>query len=255
MVRAYVGSFLSLAGLSCGLTWLYLGMRSVMEVGGACAEGGPYEIAQPCPEGVPLLMLGGIFGGLICLGLFLWFSSRLGGEYGSLSAYAWCALFLSLGWNFAEFGLDAPGEDDGLVWSWLFCAVLFFAMGGLPLVFGLAKPSTLKKLLWPADPDPLKGDARPVPIGAAVGESLTLGGKIKLPSRSRDSGATFRPGAPGYDGPAPAAAVSRRGKGGRDRPDEGEDVVDQLERLAALRDRGALDREEYERAKRAVLDG
>jgi hypothetical protein len=38
-------------------------------------------------------------------------------------------------------------------------------------------------------------------------------------------------------------------------PDSGDDVVAQLERLAALRDRGALDAAEYERAKKAVLDG
>ena len=59
MVRAYIGSFLSLAGAACGLTWLYLGMRRVMEVGGACADGGPYVSAQPCPEGVPFLIIGG----------------------------------------------------------------------------------------------------------------------------------------------------------------------------------------------------
>jgi hypothetical protein len=36
---------------------------------------------------------------------------------------------------------------------------------------------------------------------------------------------------------------------------DGDDVVDQLERLTALRDRGAIDAEEFERAKKAVLDG
>ncbi|HEV2815152.1 MAG TPA: SHOCT domain-containing protein [Solirubrobacteraceae bacterium] len=216
MVRAYVGSFLSLAGLACGLTWLYLGMRSVMEIGGACAEGGPYVIAQPCPDGVPFFMVGGIFGGLICVGLFVWASSGLGGSYGTLAAFAWPALFLSLGWNFAEFAVDPPGEEQGLVWGWLICAVVFFAMGGLPLL-GLARPSNLKKMLWPADPDPFAAVAAPVvPIGRAFGESLTLA-------------------SPG---------VSQDG-----------DVVAQLERLAALRDRGALDPDEYEQAKKAVLDG
>jgi hypothetical protein len=220
MIRAYVGSFVSLAGLACGLTWLYLGMRSVMEIGGACAEGGPYEIAQPCPDGVPALMVGGIFGGVICLGLFLWFSSRLGGSYSGLAAFAWPALFLSLGWNFLEYGLDPPGEDDGLVWGWLFCAVVFFGMGGLPLL-ALARPSSLRKLLWPPDPDPFDRSVRPAPIGIPLGESLTLDDPVHVPTT------------PSGDG----------------------DVVAQLERLAALRDRGAIDAAEYERAKRAVLDG
>ena len=249
MIRAYVGSFLSLAGLACGLTWVYLGMRSVMEVGGACAEGGPYEIAQPCPEGVPVLMLGGIFGGLISLGLYVWFASKLGGGYAGLAGFAWSALFLSLGWNFFEFGIDPPGEDDGLVWGWLVCAVLFFLMGGFPL-FLLATPSNLRKLLWPPDPDPLQGGARPEPIGVPGGESLTLGREYRSPPRPRDTGATFRPGAAGYDGPRPPVAAGTKTAG----PKSG-DVVGQLERLAALRDRGAIDAEEYERAKKAVLDG
>ena len=222
MIRAYVGSFLSLAGLACGLTWLYLGMRSVMEVGGACADGGPYVSAQPCPEGVPLAMVGGIFGGLICLGLFIWFSSRLGGSYGTLAAWAWPALFLSLGWNFLEFGLDAPRDDSGLVWGWLFCAGLFFLMGGLPLI-ALASPTALRSTLWPraGEPEPSRSVLPGIP-----GASLPL--RASRPVRT----------------PAPAVAV----------PGDG-DVVARLERLAALRDRGALDAVQYEQAKREVLDG
>ena len=218
MIRAYVGAFLSLAGLACGLTWLYLGMRSVMEIGGACADGGPYVSAQPCPEGAPLAMLGGIFGGLACLGLFLWFASRLGGSYGTLAMWAWPALFLSLGWNFLEFGLDPPGEDAGLVWGWLFCAVLFFLMGGLPLL-GLATPKALRSMLWPPDPDPFAA-ARPAAVGVPLGASLGLGGSSRAGASADDA-----------------------------------DVVARLERLAALRDRGALDATGYERAKKAVLDG
>jgi hypothetical protein len=52
VLRAWVGTFLSLAGVACGLTWLYLGMRSVMEIGGACASGGPYEVAHGRRDGV-----------------------------------------------------------------------------------------------------------------------------------------------------------------------------------------------------------
>ena len=153
MIRANIGSFLSLAGVTIGLTWLYLGMREVMEIGGACAEGGPYVVAQPCPDGVPLLIVGGILGGLVCLGLFLWFSSRLGGSYAALAALAWPALFLSLGWNFFEFAFDARGAEEGVVWGWLVCGVLFALMGGVPLLWFL-KPSNLMSVLWPPDRDP-----------------------------------------------------------------------------------------------------
>ena len=43
--------FVSLAGVAAGLTALFLGMRRVMEIGGFCAEGGPFVIQHPCPEG------------------------------------------------------------------------------------------------------------------------------------------------------------------------------------------------------------
>jgi hypothetical protein len=247
VLRAYVGTFLSLAAFCCALTWLYLGMRSVMEIGGSCASGGPYEIAQPCPEGVPLLMLGGIFGGLITLALFVMFSSRLGGDYAGLGAYAWPALFLSLGWNFFEFGFDPPGQE-GVVWGWLFCGVLFFLMGGLPLL-AIAKPSSLRKTFWPADaPRDAFGKTAAPAASLATAVAAPLGASLKL--RRRD-GAVGRPGAPGYEGGARVVPASASVAA----PPDGDGVVDQLERLAALRDRGAIDDEEFERAKRAVLGG
>lgn len=52
----------------------------------------------------------------------------------SFLAFAWPALFLSLGWNFLEFGLNPPGPESGLVWGWLICAIVFGLMGGLPLL-------------------------------------------------------------------------------------------------------------------------
>jgi hypothetical protein len=218
MIRAYLGTFLSLAGVTVGLTWLYLGMRSVMEIGGACADGGPYVSAQPCPEGVAFFMVGGIFGGLICLGLFLWSASRLGGSYASLAGLAWPALFLSLGWNFLDFGFDPPEPDEGPVWGWVVCGVLFALMGGIPLLYFL-KPSNLMGILWPPDPDPRQAARPRPPIGVPLGASLRLPVKPPPPEPEED------------------------------------DVVGQLERLASLHRSGALDEDEYEQAKKAVLDG
>ena len=126
LVARSVLTFVSLAGVAAALTWLFLGMRAVMQVGGSCASGGPYEIATPCPQGVPLVMVGGIFGGLICLAVYAVKGLPFGPR---LTLLAWPALFLSLGWNFFEFGLKAPG----LSYSWLFCGVLFAVMGGAPL--------------------------------------------------------------------------------------------------------------------------
>jgi hypothetical protein len=125
-IRSVV-TFVSLAGVATALTWLFLGMRAVMRVGGSCGSGGPYQIATPCPQGVPFVMLFGIFGGIAFLTLYgikgLPFGPRL-------ALLAWPALFLSLGWNFFEFGVATPGLELG----WLFCAVVFGIMGGAPLL-------------------------------------------------------------------------------------------------------------------------
>ncbi len=40
----------AVAGLTACITLLDLGMRAVMDLGGACADGGPYVSAQPCPD-------------------------------------------------------------------------------------------------------------------------------------------------------------------------------------------------------------
>ena len=130
-LRASIGVAITLAGVAVGMTSLYLGMRSVMEIGGACAEGGPFVPVRPCPQGVPVLIIGGIWGGLVFVGAYLWQTFKH--QVPSLVGFAWPALFLSLGWNFLEFGVDPPG-DGGLVWGWLVCAVLFILMGGLPLL-------------------------------------------------------------------------------------------------------------------------
>jgi hypothetical protein len=76
-------------------------------------------------------MIGSIFLGLGFLALYA--VSAIGPN---LTLLAWPALFLSLGWNFLEYGVDPPGTG-GVAVGWLICAVVFFAMGGIPLVIGI----------------------------------------------------------------------------------------------------------------------
>jgi hypothetical protein len=205
LAKASLGFALGLAGSACAITLLFLAMRSVMEIGGSCASGGPYEVANPCPKGVGWIVPASIFGGLFFVGVAIAYGSRLGGDYATLGAFAWPALFLTLGWNFVEYGADPPGADDGPVVSWLFCAALFAVMGGLPLI-GLLRPTTLRKMLWPPDSDFVR---RP-------------------DARLRDARRDLTPSA---------------------------DIVDDLERLARLHREGALDADEYERAKERLLGG
>jgi hypothetical protein len=123
---------LSLAGVACALTLVFLAMRSVMNVGGFCAEGGPYEIHQHCPQGVPGVLIGSIWGGLILAGLYVVAAIRY--KVPNLAFLLWPALFLSLGWNFFEYAFDPPGDTSGIVGGWLVCGILFALMGGLPLI-------------------------------------------------------------------------------------------------------------------------
>lgn len=218
-IGAPVGVFVSLAGVSAALTILFLSMRSVMKIGGACASGQTaFEIVHPCPHGVPLLMLGAVWGGLLFAGLYAWQSFRNGVP--SLVALLWPALFLSLGWNFLQYGISPPG-DGGLVWGWLVCAVVFILMGGIPLVAIL--PGLLR--------GPREGGATAAsPWHFGLMPHTSLGAAASLLSSLRNATITS----------APAG---------------GKDVVGLLERLDALHRTGSLSDEEYERAKQEILKG
>lgn len=220
-VRAFVSVFSTLAGVSCGLTLLYLGMRAVMDIGGACASGGPYVPRVECPEGVPLLMMAGIWGGLIFVGLYLWATSKH--KVPTLVAFAWPALFLSIGWNFLDYGIDPPG-GEGLVWGWLVCAVLFALMGGLPLL-AMAKP--------------VMGQF------ARGGPDAPDAAKVVIPTRTKVRELRKQQfGVPPKE--APRSSTGQR---------KGESMVDALERLSSLHRSGALSDAEFEAAKQRVLRG
>jgi hypothetical protein len=107
----------------------------LLEIGGTCAGGGPFVGERPCPEGVPLAIAGGVLGALVCS----WINIRLAIKYsiGSMIILVgWPGLFLSLGYNFVEFGLN-PASGDGVVWLWLVCAGVLGLVGAAPLFAGL----------------------------------------------------------------------------------------------------------------------
>ena len=57
--------------VTAGLTVVFLSMRAVMDIGGYCASGGPYVIAQECPRGAAAMMPAGTSMG-VCLGLWMY---------------------------------------------------------------------------------------------------------------------------------------------------------------------------------------
>ncbi len=233
------------------LTLVYESMRAVMDVGGACASGGAYEIRQACPKGVGWIMPVGIFG-MFFAGIFTFLGVF---DEGGPRPYvfAWSALFLALGWNFLDYGFDKPG--GGTEVGWLICGFVFVAMGGAPLLF-LLSPRAARWSLWgpnsqraddylhPYKPPPLRAKT---PARAAATTSTPFAPPATAPS-------TWSP-VPGpalstvdLPDPVPDAVVPE------DEPStpKGE-VVEQLKTLADLRERGMLDEDEYEKAKHAVL--
>jgi hypothetical protein len=224
-------------GFTFCLTLLYLSMRSVMDVGGSCASGGPYQVQTACPEGVAWVTPVSIFVGIAsvgigCLGMF-----SKGGP--RPFAFAWSALFLALGWNFLEYGFDPPG--GGTSPSWLVCGVVFVAMGGIPLI-GLLSPAGARWSLWgPANDGPSDGP-RPYPrtrAGIAQVASTVTG--IVTPTPTPTAASAPAPTRASASAPTPGA------------PGEPDDVVARLERLADLHERGALDDAQFELAKNAIL--
>jgi hypothetical protein len=134
--------------VAVSLTWTYLVMRSVMNVGGACADGGPYVSAQPCPDGTAL-MAAGVPALLIFSMIGTVSASSVGAP--NLLVPMWGVLFGSLGWNFLEYSFIGPD----IVWGWLVCGVMFWAMALPAFVFMLmqlrslaSKPQRDRSWMW-----------------------------------------------------------------------------------------------------------
>jgi Short C-terminal domain len=223
--RAVAGLLVATAGLAGCVTLLFLGMRAVMDIGGACAEGGPFVPVQPCPEGVALVMPLAILGLFGFGALGFWAGARLGGAWAGLPLLAWPALFLSLGWNFLEYGISPPEDlapEGGLIWGWLLPGVVFIAMGAVPVW-----------IAWRAR-DEIRTEGNPA-----------VARRFGMPGIAEST-------VPKPPSPSPAGDPSHRPDGPDGSP---EDVVGRLERLAALRRRGDITNAEYEAAKAQLLGG
>lgn len=131
----YIVFFLGVAMVAYGVTALWFGMRDVMDVGGYCAEGGPYVIQQTCPDGAELLMLTGIPVGIIGLFVALAGGAMAAKGAGALLLLGWPALFVSLGYNFLDYAINPP-ENMGSTAGWWICGIIF-ALMGLPALLGV----------------------------------------------------------------------------------------------------------------------
>ena len=96
-----------IAGLAFSIALMFIEMRAVLDVGGSCADGGPYVSSQPCPQGTWLMFLA-IFGGFGWGALAFWAGQSIGGRYSVVPFLAWPALFCTLGFNFLQYGVAPP---------------------------------------------------------------------------------------------------------------------------------------------------
>jgi hypothetical protein len=238
-IRVLAGYLVGIVLGTMSITLLFLGMRAVMDVGGACAEGGPYRSAQPCPEGVPLAMIGGMFGLFGAAGLIVWFGSQLGKGAVAIVALGWPALFLSLGLNFMDYAFHPPDTESTPVWGWLIPGVLFWLIGGAPLAIGL--------LAWREARAGRPGNRLTRQMATSVPtKAVIFGAGSSASRRAEPTRVEFAPGAWGAPRPAPSTLG--------DKPsDEPSDLVDDLTRLAELHEAGDLTDDEFATAKRERL--
>ncbi len=120
----------SAALIAVALVWAFFSMRAVMDVGGACADGGPYVSAQPCPDGTWLIAVA------VPLMLIAAFAGTMAGdslEAPDLLLPMWFLLFAFLGANFLEYGF----WSDPWEWGFIVCGVVFELMAFPALYFML----------------------------------------------------------------------------------------------------------------------
>jgi hypothetical protein len=133
-VRRALGAFwilITAGAVTASLTVLFLGTRSVMDIGGSCGSIGSDGIIQPCPSNVAGLVPGAIWGGLIFTGLYVWAAAKY--RVPSLVSLLWPALFLSLSYNFFDYGINGGNVAGGFI----VCGIVFALMGAVPLIWAL----------------------------------------------------------------------------------------------------------------------
>ncbi len=101
-----------------------------MDIGGSCGSVEPEQI-RSCPGNVAGLLPGAIWGGVISTGVYVLVASKY--RVPSLVSLLWPALFLSLAYNFFDYGARG-GSVNG---SWIVCGVVFVLMGAVPLIWAL----------------------------------------------------------------------------------------------------------------------
>jgi Short C-terminal domain len=231
-----------------GIVLFNVKLVSLLETG-TCASGNtPYQISQPCPAGTGtdiLLLMAGIFGGLIGAGIFAlrgdppWDRDRPLNYASTFSfgLFAWGFFFTATGATSLIASLtdeavksSSGGQLGGLI------------VGGTFLVMGV--PALLLSL-WRLLSGLGKRDERPAAATATAGAGGVGGGMMSRMSAGLDQARAMQQLSNRLPwGSTGAGATGGGGTAGQ---------IAKLERLQKLRESGALTDSEFEREKAKIL--
>ena len=228
-----------------GIVLFNVKLVSLLETG-TCASGNtPYQISQPCPSGTGtdiLLLMAGIFGGLIGAGIFAfrgdppWDKDRPLNYASSFSfgLFAWGFFFTATGATSLIASLtnqqiqdSSGGKLGGLI------------VGGTFLVMGLP---VLLYTLWNLVSGIGKRDERPATATAGAGMGGGMMSRMSAGLNQARSAQQLSSRLPW--GSTGTSSSGGGGTGGQ---------IAKLERLQKLRESGALTDSEFEREKAKIL--
>jgi hypothetical protein len=231
-----------------GIVLFNIKLVSLLETG-TCASGNtPYQIAQPCPAGTGtdiLLLMAGIFGGLIGAGIFAfrgdppWNKDKPLNSASDFSfgLFAWGFFFTATGATSLIASLtdeavkgSSGGQLGGLI------------VGGTFLLMGLP---VLLLSLWRLVSGLGKRDERPATATGIAAAGMGSGGMMsRMSAGLNQARAAQQLGNRLPWGSTGPAASAGGGTGGQ---------IAKLERLQKLRESGALTDSEFEREKAKIL--
>jgi hypothetical protein len=214
---------------------------------GTCASGGPYVVAQPCPDGTGKwagAITGSIPGGLIAAAIFAFRGDRPGGSGESLAngffgwgTFAWGLFFAASGTVALIGSLTGDLPEDGKLGGLIVAGTFLFM--GLPVFL-----FSLKGILGNLFSGRRGGKGgQPMSMGEQANAAAAAAAGSGAPAGEWTQAATV----------APVAQAAQAAQAAETRDQLAE--LEQLERLDRLRKSGALSQAEFDREKAKILGG
>ncbi|MBA2506628.1 MAG: SHOCT domain-containing protein [Thermoleophilaceae bacterium] len=209
---------LGLAAVSiAAATWGLYGLIRT----GTCADGGAYQVVQPCPEGTGLRvggLVGGIFGTLIAIAIYAARGGSGNARRGNAGVLAFGMLMLALSAAalVAAFGPASTDRADSKIGAAI-AAFVMLPLGIGPVIYGLRGRRATPSIMGMTGMD--SGITIP-----SMASSVMSGGSSVTPA------------------PAPVPAADQEGE-----------AIDRLERLQALKVSGAITESEFQAKKAEIL--